>query len=229
MYPAVEPLIRHFLFVIGYGEFLPLVVDEAGALQVRYLDDLLASIGLRIDLSKPLNLDDWKILILAWVRKFQIMQIEEINIWSDKLTQMQLEQQAKFEAALEAFKLSYVDQIDTYHRVISEDAREEHRLKQKWIAEKAIREKFQNKQMNYIEQMNRQTAKNFINRKLITQCDDYVKQITDEVKQIKQVPMDSANRVVTYMYMSNLAPNFLPVSGGSPLPRPKHWQNIVQK
>lgn len=110
-YAQVEPVMRHFLYQMGLGEMLPRVCDSDGRLKLTEINTMLHTAGVHLDTHKTLNCDDWKILIVAWVRRLQEEQAADLDRWHGHLNKMQYEQEQKFDVPIYTHAHNHVTTI----------------------------------------------------------------------------------------------------------------------
>ncbi|EZG82235.1 hypothetical protein GNI_016900 [Gregarina niphandrodes] len=218
-YEKVEPIIRHFLYSMGLGEYIGKVSDSKSRLRLTEITPLLNAVGVRFDSKKRLNLDDWKILLIAWVRRIQELQHTELQLWHDKLEAMQTEQQKQFQAAIKAFQRSYIQQIHAYHKAVDDHHKQEERYRVEWEASGGLsRQHFLEEQSRYVDKMNANAEANFRQRVVATQQRDAVILLDRETKAIDQEVMPGADKVSAYIYPVNLNDvSGAPISGGARL------------
>lgn len=99
MYEDVEPIMRHFLYQMGLGEMLPRVCDKDGKLRLSEITGMLHTAGIHFDTRQRLSCDDWKILVIAWVRRLQEEQAADLERWHSHLNKMQLQQEQQFDVS----------------------------------------------------------------------------------------------------------------------------------
>lgn len=115
-YYEVEPVMRHFMYIMGFGELLSRVCDSQGVLKINEITPLLRNAGIRLDTSRKLNCDDWKILVAVWVRRMQEEQASDLELWEGLLDKMQADQEQKFHVSNVPVTVTSINHADMFLR-----------------------------------------------------------------------------------------------------------------
>lgn len=94
-YSTLEPVLRHQLMQIGLIEYVTRFALPDGRLDENVVRHYLDAF--RVDLNRELNIIDWKNLMLAWIRRVQDAQYEDIDRWQKSVASMQEAQAREYQ------------------------------------------------------------------------------------------------------------------------------------
>lgn len=98
-YDVLEPVLRHHLMQLGLIEYVTRLATPEGKLQPFEVNRYLMDYG--IDLEKGLDILDWKNLMLAWIRRVNDVQEDDIENWQNSVRHMQEQQATNYQVNIE--------------------------------------------------------------------------------------------------------------------------------
>lgn len=219
-YDEVEPIMRHFLYQLGLGEYLTRVIDSKGRLKISEVSGLLRTAGVHLKLNTPLNLDDWKILLCAWVRRIQEEKEADTNRWLSLMEKMQAEQASKYENALRTYEQTYLDELKAYHKVIDASKKQEESYRLQWESNQEMQDQMVQNQKAYIDRLNQESKFNYAKKLQAMYEKEYYNKIKQAAQQCNSYQVEGAKNSRKFIYPANTLGTGAPISLGAPVPKP---------
>jgi len=190
-YDVLEPVLRHHLMQCGLIEYVTRFANPEGTLNTKAVAPYLKECG--INLSKPLSMENWKKLNLAWIALVQDTQAEDVSRWQQDLQLLQDKQTQEYKKSMELFQEEYLRSLEGYYKAIEAEHKHEQAQREEWEQSQKLQEDFYNDQMGYCQRANDEAVKAFQD---VQSCQKTVAEAY--FKQIK--PHRKSSSIVTYSY-----------------------------
>lgn len=212
-YSTLEPVLRHQLMQIGLIEYVTRFALPDGRLDDSYVRSYLNEY--QVDLTRELDIIDWKNMMLAWIRCVQDAQYEDIDKWQKSVTSMQEAQSREYQTAMRQFQQHYINQLEQYYRAVDEVHKKEEEYRAEWESSLGMQEEFYNSQLEFIKNQE-QAALAHYNRQVKGES-DIQEQYIKELKGKTTVGPGNIT-TTTYTYPVTVTATGAPVSAGAQVP-----------
>lgn len=216
-YEALEPMLRHHLMQMGLLEMVArLVNNETGALDLNHIDHYLKEYGVKID--EELDLNDWKLLCAAWIRRIMDLHEETEQKWRDEMALLQIQQSQKYQEALHRFQENYLSQLSNYYNSIDAAHKKEEEYRHEWENSLNLQQEFFETQMQFLQSRNEEALALYKSQVLAEGrvADQVLKHL--DIGRIQPDNDICPVTTVKFAYPASITVTGAPISGGAPCP-----------